>query len=104
VDLVDCSSGGAVSDQKITVAPGYQVPFAETIRRDAGMATGAVGLITEPHQADAIVRNGQADVVLIARQMLRDPYWPLHAADELGHTFAWPVQYLRAAHRNTPAR
>ena len=104
VDLVDCSSGGAVADQKITVGPGYQVPFAEAIRRDAGVATGAVGLITEAHQADTIIRNGQADVVLIARQLLRDPYWPLHAADELGQTVPWPAQYLRAAHRDTPAR
>jgi 2,4-dienoyl-CoA reductase-like NADH-dependent reductase (Old Yellow Enzyme family) len=104
VDLVDCSSGGAVPDQKITVGPGYQVPFSETIRREAGVATGAVGLITEARQADAIIRNGQADVVLIARQLLRDPYWPLHAADELGQVVSWPAQYLRAAHRDTPAR
>jgi 2,4-dienoyl-CoA reductase-like NADH-dependent reductase (Old Yellow Enzyme family) len=104
VDLVDCSSGGAVHDQQIPVAPGYQVPFAETIRRDAGIATGAVGLITTAHQADEIIRNGQADVVLIARQLLRDPYWPLHAADELGQVVPWPPQYLRAAHRTTPAR
>jgi 2,4-dienoyl-CoA reductase-like NADH-dependent reductase (Old Yellow Enzyme family) len=104
VDLVDCSSGGAVHDQQIPVGPGYQVPFAERIRRDAGVATGAVGLITTPAQADAIVNGGQADLVLLAREMLRDPYWPLHAADQLGHRLPWPPQYLRAAHRDTPAR
>jgi 2,4-dienoyl-CoA reductase-like NADH-dependent reductase (Old Yellow Enzyme family) len=96
VDLVDCSSGGNVSYATIPLAPGYQVPFAERVRRDTGMATGAVGLITEPEQADAIVRSGQADVVLLARQMLRDPYWPLHAAIALGETPAVPTQYLRA--------
>ena len=104
VDLVDCSSGGAVHDQQITAGPGYQVPFAETIRREAGVATGAVGLITRPEQADAIIRNGQADVVLLARELLRDPYWPLHAADTLGQKVPWPPQYLRAAHRDTPSR
>ena len=104
VDLVDCSSGGAVHDQQITIGPGYQVPFAERIRRDAGVPTGAVGLITKAEQADAIIRNGQADVVLLARELLRDPYWPLHAADSLGQTVPWPPQYLRAAHRNTPSR
>jgi 2,4-dienoyl-CoA reductase-like NADH-dependent reductase (Old Yellow Enzyme family) len=104
VDLVDCSSGGAVHDQQIAVGPGYQVPFAERIRRDARIATGAVGLITQAEQADAIVRGGQADVVLLARELLRDPYWPLHAADKLGHPVPWPVQYLRAAHRTTVAR
>src|SRR6185295_15214208 len=104
VDLVDCSSGGAVHHQQIAVGPGYQVKFAERIRRDAGIATGAVGMITEPAQADAIIREGQADVVLLARELLRDPYWPLHAADALGHLVPWPAQYLRAAHRVTPAR
>jgi 2,4-dienoyl-CoA reductase-like NADH-dependent reductase (Old Yellow Enzyme family) len=104
VDLVDCSSGGAVHHQQIAVGPGYQVPFAERIRRDAGIATGAVGMITEPAQADTIIREGQADVVLLARELLRDPYWPLHAADALGHLAPWPAQYLRAAHRVTPAR
>jgi 2,4-dienoyl-CoA reductase-like NADH-dependent reductase (Old Yellow Enzyme family) len=96
VDLVDCSSGGNVAEATIAVAPGYQVPFAERVRRDTGMATGAVGLITEPEQAEAIVRAGQADVVLLARQMLRDPYWPLHAALALGDNPAVPTQYLRA--------
>jgi 2,4-dienoyl-CoA reductase-like NADH-dependent reductase (Old Yellow Enzyme family) len=104
VDLVDCSSGGAVHHQQIAVGPGYQVPFAERIRRDAGVATGAVGMITEAAQADAIIRGGQADVVLIARALLRDPYWPLHAADALGQLVPWPAQYLRAAHRVTAAR
>jgi len=104
VDLVDCSSAGAVHDQQIVVGPGYQVPFSERIRREAGIATGAVGLITEPEQADAIIRSGQADAVLLARELLRDPYWPLHAADRLNQTTPWPAQYLRAAHRTTPAR
>ena len=104
VDLVDCSSGGAVHDQQITAGPGYQVPFAERIRRDAGVPTGAVGLITRAEQADAIISHGQADIVLLARELLRDPYWPLHAADHLGHTVPWPAQYLRAAHRDTPSR
>jgi 2,4-dienoyl-CoA reductase-like NADH-dependent reductase (Old Yellow Enzyme family) len=104
VDLVDCSSGGAVHDQKILVGPGYQVPFAERIRREAGIATGAVGLITESRQADAIVRDGQADLVLLARELLRDPYWPLRAARELGHVVPWPPQYARAAAHGTPIR
>ena len=104
VDLVDCSSGGAVHDQQIVIGPGYQVPFAERIRRDAAIATGAVGLITDPQQADAIVASGQADVVLLARELLRDPYWPLHAADALDVVVPWPPQYLRAAHRTTPSR
>jgi len=104
VDLVDCSSGGAVPDVTIPLGPGYQVSFAERIRRDAGIATGAVGLITDPHQADAIIRSGQADCVLLARELLRDPYWPLRAARELGQSIAWPVQYLRAAPSGAPAR
>jgi 2,4-dienoyl-CoA reductase-like NADH-dependent reductase (Old Yellow Enzyme family) len=104
VDLVDCSSGGAVPDAKIAVGPGYQVPFAERIRREAGIATGAVGLITDPAQADAIIRDGQADCVLLAREMLRDPYWPLHAAQALGQQVAWPVQYVRAVAPGTPVR
>jgi len=104
VDLVDCSSGGAVPDVAIPLGPGYQVSFAERIRRDAGIATGAVGLITQPQQADTIVRDGHADCVLLARELLRDPYWPLRAARELGHTVPWPVQYLRAAPPGTPPR
>jgi 2,4-dienoyl-CoA reductase-like NADH-dependent reductase (Old Yellow Enzyme family) len=99
VDLVDASSGGAVSHQQITLGPGYQVPFAERIRAEAGIATAAVGLITEPKQADAIVRAGQADLVLLARELLRDPYWPLRAATALGADVTWPVQYERAKPR-----
>lgn len=104
VDLIDCSSGGAVPHAAIPFAPGYQVPFAERIRRDAEMPTGAVGLITTPTQADDIVRRGQADCVLLARELLRDPYWPLRAAAELKRPMAWPPQYLRAAPRDTPVR
>jgi len=104
VDLIDCSSGGAVPDAVIPVAPGYQVGFAERIRGDAGVATGAVGLITEPRQADDIIRENRADCVLLARELLRDPYWPLRAARELGAVVPWPVQYLRAASQGTPAR
>ena len=85
-------------------APGYQVPFAERIRRDAGVATGAVGLITTAAQAEEIVVNGRADCVLLARELLRDPYWPERAARELGRQIPWPNQYLRAAPRETPAR
>jgi 2,4-dienoyl-CoA reductase-like NADH-dependent reductase (Old Yellow Enzyme family) len=96
VDLMDCSSGGLVPDAKIKVEPGYQVPFAEKIRHGAGIPTAAVGFITEAKQADNIVRNGQADVVLLARQMLVDPYWPAHAAKALGHKQPPPPQYARA--------
>ena len=96
VDLVDVSSGGLVRHQAVAVAPGYQVPFAERIRREAGIATGAVGLITEPGQADAIVASGQADVVLLAREMLRDPYFPRRAGHELGAELTPPDQYRRA--------
>ena len=96
VDLVDCSSGGLVSGVKIPLRPGYQVPFAEAIRREAKIATGAVGLITEPAQAEAIIASGQADAVSLAREMLRDPYWPLRAASVLGDDVAWPTQYRRA--------
>jgi 2,4-dienoyl-CoA reductase-like NADH-dependent reductase (Old Yellow Enzyme family) len=104
VDLIDCSSGGNVSHAKIPARPGYQVPFAERVRRDASVATGAVGLITVAEEADAIIRGGQADVVLLARELLRDPYWPLRAARELGHEVSWPAQYLRAAPPGSPAR
>ena len=104
VDLVDCSSGGAVPDAKIPLAPGYQVPFAESIRRAAGIATGAVGLITSAAQAETIVGTGQADCVVLAREFLRHPYWPLHAARELGAVLPWPVQYARAAPPGTPVR
>ncbi|MBI3803332.1 MAG: NADH:flavin oxidoreductase/NADH oxidase [Nitrospirae bacterium] len=104
VDLFDCSSGGNRPDVKIPVAPGYQVPFAERIRREAGLPTGAVGLITSPTQAEEIIRNGRADLVLLARAFLRDPYWPLHAASEFDVPIPWPPQYLRAAPKGTPAR
>jgi 2,4-dienoyl-CoA reductase-like NADH-dependent reductase (Old Yellow Enzyme family) len=96
VDLIDCSSGGVVPGVRIPVAPGYQIGFAERIREDAGIATGAVGLITAPEQADETIRAGRADVVLLARQLLRDPYWPLHAARHLGVGITWPQQYHRA--------
>ncbi len=104
VDLVDCSSGGLVAHAKVPVAPGYQVPFAERIRREAGILTGAVGLITSASQADEIVRSGRADAVLLARQFLREPYWPLSAAAALGQPGSWPAQYLRAAPAGTAAR
>ena len=104
VDLIDCSSGGNVAHATIPLGPAYQVPFAERIRRDAGIPTGAVGLITAPVHADAIVRNGQADCVLLARELLRDPYWPLRAACELEQSIAWPVQYLRAAPKGAQPR
>ena len=96
VDLVDCSSGGLVPHARIPVGSGYQVAFADAIRRRAGVLTGAVGMITEPAQADQIIRSGQADVVILARQFLRDPYWPLIAARSLGHDIKWPLQYERA--------
>lgn len=96
VDLVDCSSGGAVPWQALDPVPGYQVPFAERIRREAGVPTAAVGLITEPRQADAILREGRADLVLLGRESLRDPHWPLRAAATLGAEAPWPAQYLRA--------
>jgi 2,4-dienoyl-CoA reductase-like NADH-dependent reductase (Old Yellow Enzyme family) len=104
VELIDCSSGGLVADAKIPTGPGYQVPFAEEIRHQAGIPTGALGMIAEPEQADQIVRSGKADIVLIAREFLRRPYWPLHAAQALGQEITWPVQYLRAATPRTKAR
>ncbi len=96
VDLIDCSSGGIVPNAKIEIGPGYQVPFARRIRQEAQIATGAVGMITEPQQAQAIIENGDADIVLLARELLRQPYWPLHAANALGREMAWPRQYERA--------
>ena len=96
VDLVDCSSGGNISHAKIPVGAGYQVPFAAQVRREAGVLTGAVGMITSPQQADQIIRNGDADLVLLAREFLRDPHWPLHAAQALGQKVDWPMQYDRA--------
>ncbi len=95
VDLVDCSSGGAVAGAQTPLAPGYQVPFAAAIRQEARIATGAVGLITEPEQAEGILARGEADAVLLGRELLRQPYWPLHAARALGVDIPWPVQYLR---------
>jgi 2,4-dienoyl-CoA reductase-like NADH-dependent reductase (Old Yellow Enzyme family) len=98
VDLIDCSSGGGVPDAKIIVGAGYQVPFAERIRREAGIATAAVGQITEPTHADEIIRNGRADIVLLAREFLREPYWPRIAARALRQkdSLPTPVQYGRA--------
>ena len=99
VDLIDCSSGGLVPDAKVPTTPGYQTPFAERIRREAGIATGAVGLITTTAQADEIIRTGKADVILMARGFLRDPYFPLHAAAELRQEITWPKQYQRATEK-----
>ena len=103
VDLIDCSSGGTSLQARIPLGPGYQTAFAERIRRETGSRTGAVGMITSPAQADHAIRTGQADLVLLARELLRDPYWPLRAARELGHLVPWPAQYQRAAPPNTPA-
>jgi 2,4-dienoyl-CoA reductase-like NADH-dependent reductase (Old Yellow Enzyme family) len=97
IDLLDVSSGGNDPRQQIPIGAGYQVAFADRIRRETGLATGAVGMITEPAQADQIIRTGQADVVLLARELLRDPYWPLRAAGDLHQPASWPVQYERAA-------
>ncbi|MFR0689760.1 NADH:flavin oxidoreductase/NADH oxidase [Enterobacterales bacterium AE_CKDN230030158-1A_HGKHYDSX7] len=105
VDLIDVSSGGTAVNAEIPVGPGYQTQFAERVRKEAGVASGTVGMITEPVQAEHILRTGQADMILLARELLRDPYWPLHAADELGgQPVPWPAQYLRAAQRGTPKR
>ncbi len=103
VDLIDCSSGGTAPNAKVPVGPGYQTRFAEQIRRETGSKTGAVGMITSPAQADHIIRSGQADLVLLARELLRDPHWPLRAARELGHLIPWPAQYVRSAPAHTPA-
>lgn len=96
VDLIDCSSGGLTPDAKIPAGPGFQTPFASAIRQQTGIAVGAVGLITAAEQAEQIVTTGLADVVFLARELLRDPYWPLHAALKLGADVTWPVQYERA--------
>jgi 2,4-dienoyl-CoA reductase-like NADH-dependent reductase (Old Yellow Enzyme family) len=104
VDLIDCSSGGNVPHAKIPVGAGYQTAFAERIRREAGIMTGAVGMITDPVQAEHIIQTGQADAVIMAREFLRDPYWPLRAARELDQSIAWPVQYLRAAPKGAQPR
>lgn len=104
VDLIDCSSGGNAARATIPIGPGYQTPFAEQIRREAAVLTGAVGLITAPLQAEHIVGTGQADVVLIARELLRDPYFPMRAARELGQDMTWPAQYLRAGPQGAKPR
>jgi 2,4-dienoyl-CoA reductase-like NADH-dependent reductase (Old Yellow Enzyme family) len=100
VDLIDCSSGGLIPNVRIPLEPGYQVPFAETIKRETGVMTGAVGLITTASQANEIIESGKADMVLIARESLRRPYFPLTAAKELGKDIDWPLQYLRAKQTN----
>jgi 2,4-dienoyl-CoA reductase-like NADH-dependent reductase (Old Yellow Enzyme family) len=104
VDLIDVSSGGLTPQQAMPIGPGYQTPFAERIRREAQIPTGAVGLITHAAQAEHILRTGQADVVLLARELLREPYWPLQAAIELGEKTSWPAQYLRAAPQGSGQR
>lgn len=104
VDLVDCSSGGLAHDQQIVVGPGYQVPYSERIRRDAGVLTSAVGLIETKEQVAEILANNKADLVFMAREFLRDPYWPLRTAGELKQAASWPAQYLRAAPPDSPAR
>lgn len=96
VDLVDCSAGGAVPKAPMRTGPGFMTPFATAVRREVGIPTGTVGFITQPAQAEQIVATGLADAVLLARELLRDPYWPLHAARELGVDVRWPDQYLRA--------
>jgi 2,4-dienoyl-CoA reductase-like NADH-dependent reductase (Old Yellow Enzyme family) len=104
VDLIDVSSGGLVPNVKIPVGPAFQAPFAARIRNEAAIPTAAVGMITEPRQADDLIAAGHADFVFLAREMLRDPYWPLHAAAALGEPATWPVQYLRAAPQGSHAR
>ena len=103
-DLIDCSSGGNLPHATIAVGPGYQTPFAEQIRRQANLLTGAVGMITSSIQAEHILLTGQADAVIMARELLRDPYWPLRAARELRQPVSWPVQYLRAAPEGSQPR
>ena len=96
IDLIDCSTGGMTPDAKIPARPGYQVPFASGVRKQAGIASGAVGIITEAEQAEKILADGDADLIFLARELLRDPYWPLHAAKYLGVDIPWPDQYARA--------
>ena len=103
-NLIDCSSGGNVPHAKTPVGAGYQTPFAEQIRREANILTGTVGMITSPVQAEHILVTGQADAVILARELLRDPYWPLRAARDLAQSISWPVQYLRAAPEGSQAR
>ena len=102
VDLIDCSSGGLVPYAKIEPGPGYQVPFARRIRSEAGILTGAVGMITEAEQGQSIIRDGEADLVLLAREFLRDPYFTMQAARQLGRPVLAPKQYLRAFAGSTP--
>jgi 2,4-dienoyl-CoA reductase-like NADH-dependent reductase (Old Yellow Enzyme family) len=96
VDVIDCSTGGNSHTQKIPVAPLYQVPFSEKIKKEADILTAAVGLITTPRQAEEILKDEKADLIIMARQLLREPYFPLHAAKELGVDLPWPLQYDRA--------
>lgn len=96
VDLIDCSTGGLILDANIPAAPGFQVPFAASVRKESNIATGAVGMITLPEQAEQILLADQADLIFLARELLRDPYWPLHAARKLGVDIDWPNQYMRA--------
>jgi 2,4-dienoyl-CoA reductase-like NADH-dependent reductase (Old Yellow Enzyme family) len=103
VDLLDVSSGGTSANAEIPVGPGYQTRFAERVRKESELATGTVGMITDPAQAEHILRTGQADIILLARELLRDPYWPLGADEDLGGRLAtWPAQYQRATHRDQP--
>jgi 2,4-dienoyl-CoA reductase (NADPH2) len=99
VDLIDCSSGALIKGAKIPIGPGYQVPFAEAIRKEADIMTGAVGMITDPHQADRIIASGQADLAFLAREMLREPYWALKAQKAMGASPTWPLQYGYAVNR-----
>ena len=104
IDLVDVSTAGLLPTAKIPVGPGFQTEFAERVRHEADLPVAAVGMITSPAQADHIVRSGQADMVLLGRELLRNPYWPLEAARELGQTASWPRQYLRAAPAGSTGR
>ena len=104
VDLIDCSSGGNIAGAQIPLTPGYQVPFAEAVRKRGEILTGAVGLITLGEQAEAILTQGKADLIFVAREFLRDPYFPLHAAAQAGEPASWPIQYLRAAAPSSPPR
>lgn len=104
VDLADISTAGLVPTATIPAGPGFQTEFAARIRREADLPAATVGLITAPAQADHIIRSGQADLVLIGREMLRDPYWPVHAAQALGQAVTWPLQYLRAAPAGSTGR
>lgn len=103
VDFIDCSSGGLVADAKVTVGPGYQVPFAAQIRKEAGIPTAAVGMITDAQQAEDIIAKGQADMAFLARALLHDAYWPIHAAEKLGAPLDVPAQYLRGYHASRTA-